>query len=52
MKNICVKNTLKLSQQFRRCHLKIFSFLSSGGHFVWWSPTISAVLVDGLMKNI
>ena len=28
------------------CHFKIFSIFSSGGHFVHWSKTILAILVE------
>ena len=30
---------------------KNFSIFSSGGHFVWWSGTVWATLVVGLMRN-
>ena len=36
----------------RRCHLKGFSIFSSDGHFVQWSGTILAILVEGHPKNI
>ena len=31
---------------------KDFSIFSSGGHFVQWSGTISAILVEGNPRNI
>ena len=44
---------LNLGQWLRRRHLKITSiFFSSGGHFVRWSRTICAILVEGIMGNI
>ena len=36
----------------RRCHLMVFSILSSGGHFVQQSRTILATLVESHPKNI
>ena len=45
-------NTLDLDQWFRRCRLKNVLFFSSDGHFVWWSRTIYAMLVEGNMGNI
>ena len=36
----------------RRCRLKGFSIYSSDGHFVQWSGTILAILVEGHPKNI
>ena len=30
---------------------KDISYLSSVGPFVWWSGTICAILVDGIMRN-
>ena len=39
----------------RRCHLKLlgfFSIFSSGTHFVQWSETFLAILVEGHPKNI
>ena len=42
---------LNLVQQLRRCCLKIFSIYSSGGHFVRWSITIWAILVEGFKKH-
>ena len=35
-----------------RCHLKVFLFFSSGDHFVQWSETILAILVEGHLRNI
>ena len=32
--------------------IKGFSGFSSGGHFVQWSKTISAILVEGHSRNI
>ena len=43
---------LKLDQWFRRyCCLKVFHILSSGSPFVWWSVTICAILVKGIMRK-
>ena len=36
----------------RKCHLKVFSIFSSGGHIVQWSKTILAILVEGHPSNI
>ena len=36
----------------RKCRFKTFSILSSGGHFVQQSRTISALLVKGRQRNI
>ena len=35
----------------KRCRLKIFLSLSSGGPFVQQSGTICAILVEGIMMN-
>ena len=35
----------------RGCPLRVFSIFSSGGHFVQWSGTILAILVEGHPKN-
>ena len=41
---------MNLDQWFRRrCCLKIFLILSSGGPFVEWNGTICAILVKGIM---
>ena len=42
---------LNMDQWFRRCLLKIFLIWSSGGHFVQWSKTICAILVEGSIRN-
>ena len=43
---------LNLDQWFsRRCRLKIFVILSSGGLFIQWSKTVCAILVKGIMRN-
>ena len=42
---------LNLDQWFRRCVLKIYHIWSSGDHFVQWSGTIRAILVEGIMRN-
>ena len=31
---------------------KGFSFFTTGGHFVQWSETILAILVEGHLRNI
>ena len=36
----------------RRCHLNVFLFFSSGGHFVQWIVMILAILVEGHLRNI
>ena len=36
----------------RKCHLKLFSIFSSGGHFVQWSRTILAIFIAGYPRNI
>ena len=36
----------------RRCHLKVFSIFSFGGHSVQQSRTILAVLLEGHPRNI
>ena len=36
----------------RRCHLKVFLFFSSGGHFVQRSKTILEILVESHPRNI
>ena len=41
-----------MNQQFSRCCLKIFLFLTSGSHIVQWSGTVCAILVERLMRNI
>ena len=38
---------LNLDHCFRRCRLKIF-ISSFGGHFVQWSRTVCAILVEGI----
>ena len=44
---------LKLGHWSRtRCHLKVYSIFSSGGHFHQWSETILAILVEGHPRNI
>ena len=46
---------LNLDQWFRRCWLNFFlekSIFSSGGHFVWQSKTVCAMLVEGRMGKI
>ena len=35
----------------RRCHLKLFSIFSSGGHSVQWSGTILAIFGRGSSKE-
>ena len=42
---------LNLDHWFRRCRLKIFLILSSGGPFVQQSGNICTILVDGIMRN-
>ena len=43
---------LNLDQWFkRRCRLKIFLILSSGGPFIQQSRTVCAILVEGIMRN-
>ena len=42
---------LNLDQWFKRCRLKIFLILSSGGPFVQRSRTVCAILVEGIMRN-
>ena len=43
---------LHLGQCFRRrCHLNIFLIWRSGGLFVQWSGTTSAIMVKGIMRN-
>ena len=32
--------------------LKDISFFTSRSHFVWWSRTVCASLIDGIMRNI
>ena len=44
---------MNLDQWFRRCHLKIFLFFSSGGHFIQQIRTVCAILVlEGIVRNI
>ena len=43
---------LNLDQWFRRrCILKIFLILSSGGPSLQWNGTICAIWVEGIMRN-
>ena len=46
------ENILKSNNWPRKSHLKFFSIFSSGGHFVQWSGTILAILVESHPKNI
>ena len=46
------KIILKSGHWPRRRYLKVFLFLSSGGHFVQWSGTILAILVEDHPRNI
>ena len=46
MKHLC-EIILNLVQWYR-----FFSIFSSDHHFVQWSGTISAILVEGIMGNI
>ena len=44
---------MKSAHGYRRSrHVNIFSIFSSGGHFVYWSSTILAVLVGRPLGNI
>ena len=44
---------LKSVHRFSRWnHLKLFSIYSPGGHFVQWSGTVRAILVEGHPRNI
>ena len=43
---------LKSFHWSRRCHLKVLSIFSSDGHFVQWSETILAILVEGHPRKI
>ena len=52
-KNSFCEIILKSVHWSMRCHLKVFFFIfSSGGHFVQWSGTILATLVEGHQRNI
>ena len=50
--HFCVIILKSNNKPMRRCRLKTFSILSSGGHFVQWSRTILPCLVKGHQTNI
>ena len=52
MKHFCEIILKMHNRPMRRCRLKTFSILSSGGHFVQRNRTILAILVKGHPRNI
>ena len=43
---------MKSAKGYRSWRFQIFLFFSSGGHFVYWSGTILAILVGSHLGNI
>ena len=50
MGQFCV-TTLNLDQQFRRCYLKTFHILSSGGPFVQHREPFVQFLLEDIIRN-